>query len=131
MAVAGRNRISGLVRVLQVGAVVVVALAGAAYMVDSSQNRGWTFGYYGEFNRVSNALTRIPAVRIWEAAPNLDLSLEEFSFELKTTNQATIKLFFAQKDPVRKLKGAALQEALEKRVGAELTNRNVLNAEGL
>ena len=34
------------------------------YRWDSSQNRGYTFGYYGEFNAVGNALAAIPGVTV-------------------------------------------------------------------
>ena len=42
------------------------------YRWDSGTNHGFQFGYYGEFNRVSNALASIPGVTItqsWHSEP--------------------------------------------------------------
>ena len=44
----------------------LVAFIGS-YHWDSSKNRGKEFGYYGEFNRVSNALASISGVTITQA----------------------------------------------------------------
>jgi len=99
--------------------VILVALIGC-YKWDSSRNRGSNFGYYGEFNRVSNALASIPGVTVTQGWPNLDVSLEEFSFGITVRGQP-LKLFFGETDPIRNMSRDAAVTALRARIEAELT----------
>jgi hypothetical protein len=96
------------------------------YFWDSSRNRGSEFGYYGEFNRVSNTLASIPGVVVTQAWHNLDLTLEEFGFDLTITGRP-VRLFFGETDPIRNMRRDAAVAALQNRIAAELglpqTNR--------
>src|SRR5437899_10724714 len=83
------------------------------YRWDSSANRGYHFGYYGEFNTVSNALSALPGVVITNSWHNADVTLEEFGFDLLWKGRE-LKIFFGARDPVRELSGADLQRALAK-----------------
>jgi hypothetical protein len=53
------------------------------YLLDSSTNRGWHFGYYGQYNRTRSALASLPGVSITRGGFNPDISLEEFDFEVR------------------------------------------------
>ena len=86
--------------------VLAVLLISVAFMgwhgLDSRRNRGSGSGYYGEFNRVSNALASIPGVTITQAWHNLDIRLEEFCFSITVTGQP-VRLFFGETDQVREM----------------------------
>jgi hypothetical protein len=45
---------------------------------------------------------------------NIDISLEEFGFEVTLEDRRTIKLFFQESDPIRSLTGKKLRAALGK-----------------
>jgi hypothetical protein len=72
------------------------------YRWDSAVNRGWNRGYWGEFNRTSNALSSISGVKIVKQWHNLDVTLEEFGFEIET-NGRTIRLSIGESDAVRRM----------------------------
>jgi len=99
------------VAILAVPVGVVAALI-CYYSWDSAKNRGFTFGYYGEFNTVSNALARISSVAILNSGYNADLDLEEFLFEIRTADGRTNRMFFSVKSPIRKMSGKQLETAL-------------------
>ena|SRR5258705_9944536 len=88
----------------------------AWYRYDSAQNRGYEFGYYGDFNRVSNALLRIPNIRIAGSFANCDVTLEEFGFELLRNSDEVIRVAFGEEDPRRELNRERLLQALKKEV---------------
>lgn len=107
--------------------VVLFLLIGgpiAWYRWDSAINRGSEYGYYGEFNRVSNALATIPTVTITQAWHNLDVSLEEFGFGVVVTGQP-VRLFFSETDPIRTMKRDAATAALQKRIDMEILSSQV------
>jgi hypothetical protein len=103
-------------------ATLVVLLAGLIgwYRWDSSKNRGTQTGYYGEFNRVSNALASIPGVTVTQAWQNLDITLEEFGFGITVTGQP-VRLYFGERDPIRSMRRDAAVSALRSRIETELT----------
>ena len=85
------------------------------YRWDIAKNRGYEFGYYGVFNRISHSIESIPSVsNVTTTAMNIDISLEEFGFEVDLKNGRSIKLFFQESDPIRSLTGEKLRAALEK-----------------
>lgn len=90
---------------------------------DSAQNRGNEFGYYGEYNRVSNALALIPGVAITQAWHNLDLTLEEFGFGITVTGRP-VRLFFGETDHIRTMSRDAAITALKERIDTELSTTN-------
>jgi hypothetical protein len=92
-----------------VGAIVALI---SYHSWDSAKNRGYSFGYYGEFNTVSNALARINDVTILNSWHNADVSLEEFLFEIRTADGPTNRIFFSETNPIRKMSGKQLEAAL-------------------
>ena len=89
------------------------------YRFDSAQNRGYRFGYYADYNRVSNALASIPGVTITNTWMNCDITLEEFGFDLVTTGARAFHLYIGEKDPIRQLSGNEITEALKKQIKAQ------------
>lgn len=96
------------------------------YFWDSSHNRSLKFGYYGEFNRLSNTLASIPGVVVTDFWYNDDVTLEGIGFKLTFTGEP-IDLFFGQNDSIRDMNRAAAITALQARISAALalsqTNR--------
>ena len=88
---------------------------------DASRNRGREFGYYGEFNRVSNALASIPGVTVTQSWHNHDITLEEFGFGLTVTGQPVVFLF-EETDPIRSMRPEAKVAALRARIARELVS---------
>jgi len=86
------------------------------YGWDSRQNRGFTFGYYGQFNTVRNALEAMPGVTIVSLGYNPDVTLEEFNFTIRTDRDQEIELWFSETDPVRALSGEKLSSALREKI---------------
>ena len=113
---------------------VIVASLAAGFVValfvwrrwDSGQNHGSSFGYYGEYNRVSNALVSIPGVVITQHWHNLDITLEEFGFDVTVTGRP-VHLYFGEGDPVRKMSRATAAAAVRRRIDAQLSAPNANN----
>lgn len=93
------------------------------YRWDSARNRGSEFGYYGEFNRVSNALASIPGVTVTQAWHNLDMTLEEFGFGVTVTGRP-VSLAFGETDPIREMSRTKAAVALQARIAADLSTTN-------
>lgn len=98
------------------------------YKWDSSVNRGSEFGYWGDFNRTSNALSSIPGLTIIRSWGNNDITLEEFSFDFKI-NDLKGHLFFEDHSPIRNMPRWKAQTLLQERVahGRNSTNDNGLS----
>ncbi|MGZ8941013.1 MAG: hypothetical protein ACXW32_17545, partial [Limisphaerales bacterium] len=62
--------------------IAAVICGPALYAWDSSRNRGFLWGYYGDFNAIRNELARLPGITISNYWLNQDISLEEMSFDL-------------------------------------------------
>lgn len=94
---------------------VVVLFVGFVlwYRWDSGTNHGFQFGYYGEFNRVSNALASIPSITVTQAWHNCDVTLEEFGFTTTTSSGEPVRLFFGERNHIRTLSGDSLVQALQ------------------
>ncbi len=75
-------------------------------------NNGKESGYYGDFNRASNALVSIPGIRITNSWLNSDITLEEFGFDVVTGNGQAVRVGFSEQDPRRKFSRAQLAEVL-------------------
>ncbi|MEI7729030.1 MAG: hypothetical protein WCO56_05645 [Verrucomicrobiota bacterium] len=54
---------------------------------DSETNHGFSWGYWGQFNTVSNSLARLPGVTIVKFGCNTDVTMEEFAL---TSQQLTV-----------------------------------------
>ena len=105
------------------GIVLFVGLI-SFYRWDAARNRGYEWGYFGEFNSISNALATVPGVTITQSWHNLDVTLEEFGFGITITGR-TARLYFGERDGLRELSGGAAVAALQTRIAQELaiTNR--------
>ena len=79
---------------------------------DQNQNRGYHHGYWGEYNRIRDALTLVTAGTAQQIYLNKDITLEEFGFSVAQSGK-TIRIDFGETDSVRKLKGDKLIEALK------------------
>jgi hypothetical protein len=101
-------------------AVLILVLFGW-YRWDSSRNRSYEFGYYGEFNCVSNSLRSIPGVAVTRGWHNHDVSLEEFGFDVTVSN-TPVRLGFEETDPIRKMKHDAAVTALKNLISAEIAS---------
>jgi len=112
------------VKLLIVSVLVVFAIPAvliAWYKWDSARNRGSTFGYYGEYNRTSNALASIPGVTVRQGWCNRDISLEEFGFSIVVAGQP-IELGVGETDSIRSMGREAAVAALKERIRAELAS---------
>ena len=83
------------------------------YGWDSGTNHGYRFGYYGEFNRVSNALASIPGITITQAWANCDVTLEEFGFTATMGSGEPVRIAVGERDRIRSLSGDSLVLALK------------------
>ncbi len=112
--------------VLTIGSGVVVAFIAFVfwYRWDSGKNRGLAYGYYGEFNTVSNILSKLPGVTILKSWHNADVTLEEFGFKILSHSQQ-LDLAFGERDPIRKLSGVDLEKALLEMIKKQSFNTNI------
>lgn len=88
------------------------------YVWDSRTNHGLTWGYWGEYNRVVEALEAIPGLKVTPRWVNGDITLEEFCLSVCTPTGEEKELGFSEDDPVRRLRGEDLSAALRRRVEA-------------
>ena len=93
------------------------------YRWDSGTNHGYTWGYWGQFNTISNSLAKLPGVTIVKCGWNADVTMEEFEFDIVTANGRQIKVQFDGDAPIRKLSGNALSEALLETINEPSTNK--------
>jgi len=103
----------------------VVAILAALlvwYRWDSVNNHGYQFGYFGDFNRVSNALASIPGITITQACANRDVTLEEFGFTATMGSGQTVRIAVGERDCIRDLSGESLVQALKREIERQ-TNR--------
>jgi len=81
-----------------------------------AQKDGRESGYYGDFNRVSNALVSIPGVVVTNFWINRDITLEEFGFDVTTATGKPVHIAIGEPDALRRLPRAELVEALRKEI---------------
>ena len=91
----------------------------------SGHNFGLTFGYYGEFNTVGNAIREIPGVTVIGGGGNEDITFEEFCYVITTSQGKEIRLEFGEQDPVRRMSGAKLTDALLAKIEKELSKSEI------
>ena len=111
-----------LVGIMALAALVAAFVLG--YRWDAATNRGHTWGYWGEFNTVSNSLAKLPGVTITAPWYNADVTLEEFGFDVVVQGHQ-VKLAFGEKDPIRSLSRERLQKALTEQIGKQSSNERV------
>ena len=106
-------------------AVLIIGLFASVgwYFFDGSRNRGFEFGYYGEFNRLSNRLASIPGVVVTNAWHHNDIHLEEISFDLTYNGQA-LELRFGQDDAIRRKTRDATIAELRTMIASALSETN-------
>jgi hypothetical protein len=97
---------------------LIIVSGPAVYFWDLERNRGFTWGYYAEFNIVSNVLAEMPNVTITNSYLYEDVSLELFSFDLLVSGKP-VHLRFPQNDPIRKLRKSTLTNSLAKLIEEE------------
>ena len=90
------------------------------YRWDSGTNHGLSFGYFGQYNAVSNALSKIPAVTIVDTGYNADVTLEEFGFDIKTSSGSVLHIWLNEDDPIRRMSAGQIKHALETKITAML-----------
>jgi hypothetical protein len=98
---------------------VVFGLCTGILLVSCSpptQNDERESGYYGDFNRVSNALVSIQGVVITNFWMNRDITLEEFGFDITTATGKPVHIAVGERDRLRRMPRAELVEALEKEI---------------
>lgn len=108
-------------RLLSLAAVVIVVGSIGFiqwYRWDSGSNHGYEFGYFGAFNRVSNALVSLGGVTITNSWANCDVSMEEFGFTLTNKVGASLEIAVGEQDSIRSLSGQKLADAMRERIGA-------------
>ena len=103
---------------------MLIATLIFGYRWDSARNRGHTWGYWGEFNAVSNTLATVSGVTILSPWYNADVTLEEFGFDILVQGRQ-VKLVFGEKDPIRSLSGRNLQNALSQMVEKQSFNHSM------
>ena len=70
---------------------------------DSATNHGLQFGYYGDFNRVINALASIPGITVTHSWHNCDVTLEEFGFTATKGSGEPLGIAVGEHDHIRSL----------------------------
>jgi hypothetical protein len=106
--------------------VVVVVVAGVCLVscAPPAKNDGRESGYYGDFNRFSNALVSIPGVTVTNFWMNRDITLEEFGFGIRTVTGEAVHFGIGERDPLRKMSRSELTEALKKEIAQRLSRTN-------
>ena len=95
--------------------VICISVAIFWYKFDESTNRGYTFGYYGDFNRTKAYLSSIENVKITDEWYNPDIFLEEFGFVVMY-NGNQVRLFFSEGDKVRNMSKSNAMIELKRRI---------------
>jgi hypothetical protein len=125
------NRILFFASVVLVLVIVLGVGFISLYRWDSVRNRGHKWGYWGEFNTVSNALATLPGVTILNAYCNQDVTLEEFGFDILTAQKQKLHIGFDENDPGRVLSGEALRAALLSQIQKQSSTQATTNPQGL
>src|SRR6266404_1105743 len=106
-------------------AAVVVLFVGFIlwYRWDSGTNHGYRFGYYGDFDRVSNALASIPGITVTQTWANRDVTLEEFGFVATIRSGEPVRIAVGERDRIRSLSGETLVQALKTEIQTQAQTR--------
>lgn len=79
-------------------------------------NHGYSFGYFGTFNRIERAVRTVDGVQVVSTGFNPDWTLEEMVFNYTLHGSEPFALFFEERDPIRHLSGEALDKAVAERI---------------
>ena len=85
---------------------------------DVAQNRGYTFGYWADANRLASAVVRIPDVALSNIQANQDVVLKEIVIEVATPKSPELKLWIAHNDPIRDMSEDEMVEELKQRIAS-------------
>lgn len=80
-------------------AVVLLAVAACLFVSPISgilPNVGLPFGYYGKLNKVKAQLRSLPNVQILGVRGNYDITLEDFTFDLRIDGKYAASLYFRE-----------------------------------
>jgi hypothetical protein len=94
---------------------------------DGGKNRGYTWGYWGDLNRVSSCLKELPGVSIVDVWYTDDWSLEEFRFDLMVEGKP-VRINFGGDHFFSKESGPELKKTLMWMIKTELDKKNPPNA---
>ena len=108
----------------QFGFLLFVTVGCLVSCAPPAKNDGRESGYYGDFNRVSNALVSIPGVTVTNFWMNRDITLEEFGFDITTASGEAVHFGLGERDPLRKMSRPELVEALKREIAQELSRTN-------
>ena len=99
----------------------VPLLALLAWGVDRRVNLGFHFGYHGVLNTVVDAfesMSEVEEARI--VGYNPDIAIEEMCIGVETGQGQELEIWFSESDPIRKLSGDSLANALSRRMAEEI-----------
>lgn len=91
--------------------VPVIAILCVAVLADRSHNFGFSFGYYGELNKLTAAFNSLPGVTVESVGYNPDVTLEEIGFHIMDSGHPRY-IPLGEDDPIRDLSGEKLKAAL-------------------
>jgi hypothetical protein len=112
--------------ILSLSAVVAVFVGYVRwYCWDSDTNHGYQFGYYGEFNRVSDALASLPGITVTDSWARCDITLEEFGFTATRASADPVCITVGKSDRIRSLSGDALVQALKTEIQTQVQTRGL------
>src|SRR4051794_13844088 len=99
--------------------IVLSAMQALVSCGPPAKNNGREYGYYGDFNRISNALVSIPGVVVTNYWMNRDITLEEFGFDIITGTKKDVHFGIGERDPLRKMSGQQLVESLKREIARQ------------
>ena len=106
---------------------LIALVAGLFWLYgwDARENRGYHWGYWGQYNRVLDGLRRTSGGTVDRLYANEDLSMEEFGFVVRIPGRQELKMHFGETDGIRSLHGSDLDNALRARI-AELQREDLV-----
>src|SRR5258708_28554320 len=102
--------------------IVLSAMQALVSCGPPAKNNGREYGYYGDFNRISNALVSIPGVVVTNYWMNRDITLEEFGFDITTASGEAVHFGIGERYPLRKMSRPELVEALKREIAHQLSS---------
>jgi hypothetical protein len=99
---------------------VLIAIFSASCQ-PPTKNDGRESGYYGDFNRVSNAIASIPGITVTNFWMNRDYTLEEFGFQLISDTGKPLHVGVGERSPLRTMSRLELVDALKKEIAQQLS----------
>ena len=98
------------------GTIIAVGTIAGMYRFDHAENRGWHLGYYGELNRIHDAISVTTGTNPELEFCNYDVVIEEFGFVYLSPDGRQIRLVFEESDPARSMTFEELVNHMRKRI---------------